>query len=120
MTTKVISSLFVVIIQSCKQTMLKRILACILCVATSTSFAGEEIEICAKYWRTTMSSWSQGYKVRAYHVDGGDLNSAMNTYKYNSWEKYVVIPWNEGGYSAIKVPSWWSGFEEDAEDQEVG
>lgn len=78
---------------------------------------------CVKYQRSNYS-WSNGYKVRGIIVKGDELNKFARKkgyYSNYSYSKnYFVIPWKEGGYSALELGyidepySTWR----DAKDQE--
>ncbi len=39
-------------------------------------------------------------------IDGEDLNDIVKSYKYNSWHHYFVIPWQDGGYTALELNSY--------------
>ena len=80
--------------------------------------ATSEIKVCAKYQRSNYS-WSQGYKVNALKVTGDELNKSINSYKFASYDYYLVIPWNEGGYTLLKLNGSWepSSFDKEYQDQ---
>ena len=90
-----------------------------LCFAiVSVSMAAENVEICAKYWRPSYCSWSQGYKVNAYLLDATEMNRATGSYNHSYMSKYILIEWENGGYSAIEIPSYESlMLETEAKDQ---
>lgn len=78
----------------------------------------ENVKACVRYQRADYS-WSHGYKVTGFVVSGSELNSIARTYKYNNYSEYYVIPWQEGGYSALKLPyGGLSSFSKEVEDQE--
>ena len=82
-------------------------LTTVLLVATvshSTAMANE-FKACIKYQRADYS-WSHGYKITGFVVDGDDLNDIVGSYRYHSWNKYFVIPWQEGGYTALELNSY--------------
>lgn len=58
--------------------------------------AATNIDVCAKYQRAD-SSWSHGYKVKAIKVSGSELNEAINSDDFNSYDDFLIIPWKEGG-----------------------
>ena len=63
-------------------------------------------DICYKYQRQDYT-WSKAYKLTAQVVSGDQMVKATSNYvKYSSIYNYVVIHWNNGGYSALKANSW--------------
>lgn len=82
------------------------------------SWSAEQIELCVKYWRPSYSSWSRGYKVNAYLLDASEMNQATQSYNHSYLNNYVLIEWDNGGYSAIKVRLYENFiFRVEAEDQ---
>ena len=61
---------------------------------------------CVKYQRADYS-WSDAYTVSGYIIPGDKLNAFANQHGYyNSYKYYVeyfVIPWKEGGYTALEL-----------------
>ncbi|WP_277297052.1 hypothetical protein [Succinatimonas hippei] len=61
---------------------------------------------CIKYQRADFS-WSDGYKIRGLIVTGEDLNSFAREqgyyHYYQSGYNYFVIPWENGGYTALEL-----------------
>lgn len=83
-----------------------------LCVVLCFNFvfsvkADDFQEACVCYQRADFTN-SHWYKVKGLLVEGSDLNdiALKNGYysNYNSWQTYFVIPWKEGGYSALEIP----------------
>ena len=64
-------------------------------------------EACVKYQRQDYS-WSDSYKVKGIIMSGSELNdiARRNSYRsdYTSYKYYYVIPWQEGGYTALEIP----------------
>lgn len=73
-----------------------------LLVLPSIASADDMEQVCARYQRSD-GSWSQHYKLKGMVVDGSKLNEATKTYDFNSWDKYLFIPWEAGGYTIIKL-----------------
>lgn len=69
------------------------------------SQAYENLNICARYQTNDnwTSSWSKGYKLQAQIYSGSELNKATKSYKYNSYDKYVLIWWGKDAVSIIKL-----------------
>ena len=61
-------------------------------------FAYEEIDVCAKYKNTGKS-----YSVEALVYDGSELNSATNSFNYNSFSTYVVIFWSSEQATIVEL-----------------
>jgi hypothetical protein len=61
----------------------------------------ERATVCAKY--RVKYGWSEGYRVAARVVSGGDLNRATQTYDYQPFSKYVVIFWAQGEATLIEL-----------------
>lgn len=77
----------------------------------------DPVKACVKYQRADYS-WSHGYSVTGFLMEGDELNDLAETSKYTSYRTYYVILWKEGGYSALELSSsYLSGFEQDVEDQ---
>lgn len=82
------------------------ILLCgILCVGTLQ--AAEQIKVCGKYQRAD-SSWSHGYKLTGFKLNGNELGEALfkNRFKFNLYEYYFLLLWDNGGYTYYKVPNY--------------
>jgi len=79
-------------------------------------------EACVKYQRQDYS-WSDSYKVKGIIIKGSELNdiARRNSYRsdYTSYKYYYVIPWQEGGYTALEIPygSSLPSFESNTKDQ---
>lgn len=95
------------------------LLICALAFVSGIVAAEEPIKACVKYQRSDYS-WSNGYKASGFLLSGSELNSATNQSKYKSYSKYFVIPWKEGGYTALELPSYTSSlstYDTNTEDQ---
>lgn len=62
----------------------------------------EQIAICGKYQHNNYS-YSQGYKLTAFWLDGHELNRLSNSYAFNSYDYFIFIPWDEGGFTLLKT-----------------
>ena len=61
---------------------------------------------CVQYQRQDYS-WGDSYKVPYSIVEGSDLQQATHDYShYNSYTKYAIVEWPNGGYSAMKLQSY--------------
>lgn len=69
-----------------------------LLVCGSSAHGAERMEVCAKYKPT-----GKQYKVEATVLDGGELNDATSSLKYNVFSKYVVIFWERDQASVIEL-----------------
>lgn len=76
--------------------------AAFLILSSGSAYALDTVKACVKYQRADYS-WTHGYKIEGIYVNGADLNNFTNTYKYDSWATYFVIPWKEGGYTALNM-----------------
>lgn len=78
----------------------------------------DPVKACVKYQRADYS-WSHGYSVTGFLLDGSELNRLAETYKYQSYRTYYVIIWKEGGYSALDLYPYSDlrSYEQDVEDQ---
>lgn len=78
--------------------------------------AYEVKRVCAKY--SANYGWSQGYDVEAIIADGGELGEKLNCITcFNSLTKYIVIFWNNGGYTIIDLNTSLVGLLNDGVDQ---
>lgn len=63
-------------------------------------------QACVTYQRADYT-WSQGYKVRGFIIKGIDLYQYAikhgHSSNYELYKNYYVIPWKEGGYSALEL-----------------
>jgi len=57
----------------------------------------------AKVRYDTRVGTSDWYKVDVNFVTGGELNTATNSIRYQSWSSYAVIFWAQGQASVIKL-----------------
>ena len=58
--------------------------------------------------------WSKKYQVEVTFMTGYELNTATNSYRYNSNSVYAIIFWGQGQASVIKLSSYLiCGFETD-------
>lgn len=64
--------------------------------------ASERVAVCARY-ATQPFGYSKGYEVQATYTDGQELNNATSTFGYTVYAKYVVIFWESGQASIIKL-----------------
>lgn len=71
----------------------------------SLTASATEYNACVKYQRSDYT-WSHGYKITGFMIGGGDLNKATNSYSYSDYNKYFVIPWRKGGYTALRLNSY--------------
>ena len=85
---------------------LKLCIFTLLCSISSLSLAVEQVNLCVRYWRPSYSSWSKGYEVNAYVLDASEINEATRSYHHSYSKKYVLIEWENGGYSVIPVPTY--------------
>ncbi|CAK1814663.1 hypothetical protein [Vibrio crassostreae] len=82
------------------------LLCAVVLLSPLSAFANNIGEICYKYQKKDYS-WSKAYKLTAQVVTGQEMVKATSNYtKYSSIYNYVIIQWNNGGYSALKVNSW--------------
>lgn len=63
--------------------------------------AGEKAVVCAKY--RANYGWSKGYQVEATILSGSELNSATQSFDYNSISTYVVIFWDQDQVTIIEM-----------------
>ena len=91
---------------NCRITMKKLILSLVLTGIAFSVHAIEEIEVCGKYQRAD-SSWSHGYKLTGFKLDGSELGEALKRpYDFPSYQTYFLLVWEKGGYTYYKVNSW--------------
>ncbi len=64
--------------------------------------ASSDVQVCAKYQRADYS-WSKAYKLKAIMVTGDELNKATNSYNFNSYDNYLYISWDQGGYTILTL-----------------
>ena len=78
---------------------------CVLVVSAVLSascvLAGE-VEACAKYQRKD-GSWSHGYKVKGFVMNGEELNQSVGSTRYQKHANYFVVAWRNGGYTSIRL-----------------
>lgn len=91
----------------------------VLVIALLTPFVAnaEKISVCAKY--RTNYGWSKNYAVEARVMKGSELNQATSSFKYSSFDTYVVIFWDRDEASLIKLKSYFgslSMFGQEGED----
>lgn len=88
------------------------LLLCLAC--TTVAYADYDpatgsYQACVAYQRADYT-WSQKYKVRGFIIEGYELNQIARKYgyssNYESYKNYYVIPWDEGGYSALELGSY--------------
>lgn len=90
-------------------------LALLFCIAiTSAAHAKYDPatgthQACVAYQKP-YAIWSKSYKVRGFIIKGTDLIrfALENRYStnYSTFYYYYVIPWDKGGYTAIKINSF--------------
>lgn len=96
---------------------MKYILLALVILAIPNAYAGDRQNVCAKY--RTKYGWSDGYKVQGNVMKGGELNTAIRSFDYNSFSTYVVIFWSEEEVSVIELEMpYLSAFGQDGEDQQ--
>jgi hypothetical protein len=66
--------------------------------ASSPAMASEQLDICATYTNTERS-----YHVQATKRTGAELNSATNSFSYNTFSTYIVIFWAQNQASVIQM-----------------
>ncbi len=74
--------------------------------------------VCVKY--ETNTGWSKGYRVNAHILKGSELNERTRTYDYSPYSTYVVVFWDEGEASILKLDFYFgsiSSIGNSAEDQ---
>ena len=64
-------------------------------------FSADKQTVCASY--ETQNGWSKKYKIQGHFYDGFELNVATNSLKYSSIDKYMIIFWDKGEASVIKI-----------------
>lgn len=87
----------------------------LLCLACTTAAYADydpstgTYQACVTYQRADYT-WSKSYKVRGFIIEGHKLNQIAQQYGYSSnyeySKNYYVIPWDEGGYSALELDSF--------------
>ena len=60
---------------------------------------------CVQYQRVDFS-WGDWYRIPVVIANGRELNQAMETTRFNSWNNYAVGTWPNGGYSLFTIPSY--------------
>ena len=88
-----------------------RLVILILAILTfsSSAYANDE-HACVRYQRVDYS-WGDWYKIPYVLTTGSDLNRALNTYEFASYQKYVLATWPNEGYSLFEVPSYTSDLQ---------
>lgn len=76
---------------------------------------------CIKYQRADYS-WSRGYSVRGFFINGSELNvfARKNGYESNNKSNtiYFVVPWKQGGYTSLDIGrGFLYSYEEEVRDQ---
>lgn len=93
--------------------MMKEILIAALFTALAAgAAAGDQIKICARYYRPSYDSWSKTYKLTAYHLNGTEASQAVGSIPFDAARNYVVISWKGNDFTAIEVPDHWDGTAE--------
>lgn len=54
----------------------------------------------------TQNGWSKIYQVEVTFMTGYEMNTATNSYRYNTSSVYATIFWGEGQASVIKLSSF--------------
>lgn len=83
---------------------MKWILVLVILIPTSVAQANQEYG-CVRYQRADLS-WGDWYRIPVIITDGNELNKALETTNFRSWDKYAVGTWPNGGYSLFKIPSY--------------
>ncbi|WP_043612623.1 hypothetical protein [Chromobacterium violaceum] len=81
-----------------KATMLCAMSALLL---AAQAMAADKVEVCAKYRQGY--NWSNPYKVEATSLTGSELNLATRRVDFDYIARYVVIFWDQGQASIIKL-----------------
>ena len=95
------------------------IIAMTFCAWLSISANAYELkEACVKYQRADYS-WSHGYKVKAFILNGSELNDVTGSSHFDYYSHYLFIPWDNEGFTLLKLDyrDQISLFENDFEDQ---
>jgi hypothetical protein len=81
-------------------------------VFSSTVYAREEVEVCAKYRKSGnwASEWSKEYKVSATMLNGSEMNKIMGGYDYSYSDKFVVIFWGKNQATVLKLNDTYLGY----------
>lgn len=89
-------------------------LAATMLAAPGIASAYEVTEVCATYIRTGAK-----YQVEAQIMDGSELNERVGTFRFTSYQKYVLIWWNQSEVSVIELDFSYgpSEFGTEGEDQ---
>ena len=75
---------------------------------SNTAQAYEVKKVCAKY--ETNYKMSKAYSVQAQIYDGSELNEAVGSFsRFNMFDHYAVIWWDQGQASVIKLRSYFPG-----------
>ena len=69
----------------------------------STNFLYSKCRRIAEVKYQTESGWSKKYQIEVTFISGSELNDATNSYKFSSSSNYVVIFWEEGKATIIKL-----------------
>lgn len=87
----------------------------LLCLACTTAAYADydpatgTYQACVAYQRAD-NSWSKTYKVRGFIIEGSELYRYALEHGHSSnylyYKNYYVIPWNEGGYTALELESY--------------
>ncbi len=93
--------------------MLKKILiTALFTTLIADAAAGDQIRICARYYRPSYDSWSKIYKLTAYHLNGTEAQQAVGGFPFEIGRHYVIISWKRNDFTAIEVPDGWDGSAE--------
>jgi hypothetical protein len=69
----------------------------------SPAIAGDRVDICAEYTNT-----GKKYHVQAINTTGQQLNEATKTWNYDSYSHYIVIFWDVGQATLIKMSGYFT------------
>lgn len=84
-----------------------KLLFTLLILIVSPIAAADDEYACVRSQRVDYS-WGDWYKIPYVFTTGSDLNDALDTYKFTSYQKYILATWPNGGYSLFEVPSYTS------------
>lgn len=86
---------------------MRKTLLLILVVFTSLDVHAEDA--CIQYQRQD-NTWGSSYRVPGDVLSGDDLNDVLNTYRFSSFQNYIIVRWPNGGYSLFEVPGYLSSL----------
>lgn len=90
---------------------LKHLILLLLAACATAAYAAYDsttgtYQACVAYQRAD-NSWSKTYKVHGFIIEGSELYRYALEHGHSSnylyYKNYYVIPWNEGGYSALEL-----------------